>query len=162
MSLSRVLGASSVSSLFPSDPPSIAKVSDELSRGPMPDAATIRELAARGFKTVVSLRVHDTSDEGPTRRAGMEWIQIPVRDHFTPSFEQVDAFLAIVSDPEKQPVFVHCHHGIGRTGIMSALYRIAREGWPVDRALAEARTFGPLWPWQDLFIRRYAAERLGS
>jgi hypothetical protein len=43
---------------------------------------------------------------------------------------------------------------------MTALYRVAHEGWSVDRALEEARTFGPLWPWQELFVRRYAQERL--
>jgi hypothetical protein len=62
----------------------------------MPDAATLEDLARRGFKSVISLRYHDTSDREPTERAGMRWIQIPVRDHLVPSFEQVDEFLALV------------------------------------------------------------------
>ncbi|MBN2210712.1 MAG: dual specificity protein phosphatase family protein, partial [Sedimentisphaerales bacterium] len=51
--------------------------------------------------------------------------------------KEVVRFLEIVSDPERQPVLVHCQHGADRTGTMCAMYRIVIEGWPKEEALRE-------------------------
>ena len=37
--------------------------------------------------------------------------------------------------------YVHCRHGKDRTGMVSAMYRLAR-GWPLEKALQEAHDFG--------------------
>jgi protein tyrosine/serine phosphatase len=45
--------------------------------------------------------------------------------------------LAIVTDPARQPVFVHCRRGSDRTGTAVAVYRICVEGWSREAAIDE-------------------------
>ena len=42
-----------------------------------------------------------------------------------PEEKEVVRFLQIVTDPLRQPAFVHCKHGADRTGMMCAIYRVA-------------------------------------
>ena len=50
-------------------------------------------------------------------------------------------FLQVVNDPANQPVFVHCKGGRHRTGAMTATYRMTREGWTAEQAVAEMKRF---------------------
>jgi protein-tyrosine phosphatase len=40
------------------------------------------------------------------------------------------------------PVLVHCLHGVDRTGMVCAAYRIVKQGWTVEQAWAEALAKG--------------------
>jgi protein tyrosine/serine phosphatase len=71
----------------------------------------------------------------------MNFIRIPMTTHAAPTPEQVAQFLKLVDDPANQPVYVHCQGGRHRTGVMTAIYRIAREGWTADRAFAEMKQY---------------------
>jgi protein tyrosine/serine phosphatase len=66
--------------------------------------------------------------------------------------EDVVKFLKIVTDKDKQPVFVHCQHGSDRTGTMCAVYRVAVQGWSKEDALREMREggYGFHTIWQNL------------
>ena len=46
-------------------------------------------------------------------------------------------FLKIVTDKDRIPVFVHCHRGAERTGVMCAAYRVVVQGWTKEEAIAE-------------------------
>jgi protein tyrosine/serine phosphatase len=50
-------------------------------------------------------------------------------------------FLQVVDDPANQPVFVHCVGGRHRTGVMTAAYRMARQGWTPDQAFQEMKSY---------------------
>ena len=121
------------------------EVEPGFARGGRPSEADVRALAARGYKTVVSLR-HGTLEGEWVRSAGMEFIQIPMDSGPfgapAPSEAQVRTFLAAVGDPAKRPVFVHCKRGRDRTGVMVALYRVARNGWSAEQAIAEMEERG--------------------
>ena len=41
-----------------------------------------------------------------------------------PTAQEIAAFMKIVTDPESQPVYVHCVGGRHRTGVMTAIYRM--------------------------------------
>lgn len=59
-----------------------------------------------------------------------------------PSTSDIQRFLAIVEDPEKQPVVVHCAQGVRRTGMMVAAYQESILGWDKERVKNSMLTFG--------------------
>ena len=61
--------------------------------------------------------------------------------HQPPTPAQLAQFLALVSDPASQPVFVHCVGGRHRTGVMTAVYRMTTEGWTADKAFKEMKDY---------------------
>jgi protein tyrosine/serine phosphatase len=61
--------------------------------------------------------------------------------HRTPTLSQLAAFLKIVASPESQPVYVHCVGGRHRTGVMTAVYRMAKDGWTAEQAFKEMKQY---------------------
>ena len=48
-----------------------------------------------------------------------------------------DLNFPIIADPDNQPVFFHCHHGINRTSMTQIAYRTLHCGWTLDQAKEE-------------------------
>lgn len=120
-----------------------AEVAPGLLRGGAPDAQGVAWLRERGVRTVINLRHYHGRSEGElVRGAGLRYEWIPLESTDAPEPEQVERFLAIVTDPEARPVYVHCLHGVDRTGAMIAAYRIREQRWTNADALAEMETFG--------------------
>ena len=138
------------------------KVSDTLYRGQQPTAEGFKELEKLGIKTVVNLRsLHSDRDELEGTVLEYEHIRMEAWD---PESEEVKAFLEIATNPEKQPVFVHCMHGADRTGTMVAVYRIVVEGWETEKAAEEMR-YGPfgfheIWKGLPDFLEKLDIETL--
>jgi protein tyrosine phosphatase (PTP) superfamily phosphohydrolase (DUF442 family) len=133
-----------VPSARPADPvtgiPGFVKVSDELYRSAQPNARGFGEARELGVRTVVSLRTL-ASDRHRLRGLGMKYVHIACNS-VHPEEEDVLAFLKIVTDPENQPVLVHCHRGADRCGMMTAAYRVVVQGWDKRRALEEMHDLG--------------------
>ena len=112
-------------------------------RGAEPADGEYANLAALGIRTVIDLRSNDVDkgDELLVEHAGMHYVQIPMTTHEPPTRMVIEQFLRIVDDPEARPVYVHCVGGRHRTGVMTAVYRMAREGWPADRAFKEMKAY---------------------
>ena len=55
---------------------------------------------------------------------------------------RVDEILAIMANSAAQPVFVHCEHGVDRTGLIIALYEVKYMGMSPDDAYNEWRASG--------------------
>jgi tyrosine-protein phosphatase SIW14 len=128
--------------------PNFARVSDHLYRGAQPTAEGFAALKDMGIKTVVNLRVVHT-DKKLLEGHGLQYVHISFKP-WHPEEEDFVKFLSVVTNPEYQPVFVHCQHGADRTGIMVALYRVAELGWKPERALEELPNFGFHEIWDDL------------
>jgi len=88
-----------------------------------------------------------------------ERIALTSRD--APRPEQVARFLEIVRDPTLRPLYVHCQHGVDRTGTMMAVYRMEDEGWSNPEAFAEMEYFDANKIFQDLrnYVRSYRAQK---
>ena len=130
------------------DLPNFHKVSDQLYRGAQPHIGAMKRLSELGIKTVINLRGPDdriSGEQKETESAGLSYFNVPMPGFSAPSDEQVARVMAIINDPNNQPVFIHCQRGSDRTGTITAIYRISREGWTADRAIAEARRNGMSW-----------------
>lgn len=130
------------------------QVNDWLFRGGQPIESQYQSLANSGIKTVINLR--STRKLIETERAiveslGMQFESIPMTYMKSPTYKEVKRFLAIVDDPGKRPIFVHCLHGADRTGILCGIFRMLREGWDVKDAFAEMRAGG----WHQLWMFHY-------
>ncbi len=111
-------------------------------RGAQPAGHAYADLAAFGVKTVIDLQEDgDVSEPALVESAGMKFVRIPMNTHVPPTPEQLTSFLQLVNDPANQPVFVHCAGGRHRTGVMTAAYRMAEEGWTADRAFKEMKQY---------------------
>lgn len=140
------------------------KVSDALYRGEQPDEAGFASLKAAGIRTVVNLRTLRTDKEG-TKENGLKYFHITFQP-WNAENEEVAEFLRIVTDPENQPVFVHCRHGADRTGVMVAAYRIVVQGWSREDAIEEMTKggFGFHSVWQNLvdYVEELEVEAIRS
>ena len=54
----------------------------------------------------------------------------------------IDDFLAICDKPESYPILIHCLAGLHRTGVLTAVYRMEYDHWPVADAVRELRANG--------------------
>jgi len=126
------------------------RVSDRLYRGAQPTAEGMAHLNALGVRTIVNLRsAHSDRDEIGETPLGYEHITMKP---WHPETKEVIRFLQIVTDPARQPIFVHCQRGSDRTGFMCAIYRMAVENWPRAEAIREMVTggFGFEGAWKPL------------
>jgi Uncharacterized protein conserved in bacteria len=85
-----------------------------------------------GIRTVVNLiargELKDDSwydrEKEIVDKLGLEFVDIPMGSGCPPQPEQVRQFLRIATDPDKQPVLVHCEQGVVRTGMMVSVYEV--------------------------------------
>ena len=113
------------------------------------------EIRSRGIKTVINLGSRTDWDTAVCEAEGVELIDLPVGDVWCvcgvaapghdvvpPAPYDISPFWEAIDNPEKSPVLIHCWGGIHRTGVLTGIYRIERQGWSADDALAEMRLFG--------------------
>jgi protein tyrosine/serine phosphatase len=118
------------------------RTNDNYFRGAQPDGRDYPDLAALGIKTVIDLTRDGRSDEaGLVQHAGMRFYRIPLTTSERPPEAAVTQFLKIVNDPANWPVFVHCQGGRHRTGVMTAVYRMTKDGWNANQAYDEMKQY---------------------
>jgi protein tyrosine phosphatase (PTP) superfamily phosphohydrolase (DUF442 family) len=98
--------------------------------------ADLREAVRRlGIRSVIDVR-QPLEEVRPERELlsalGVRHIHIPTGQ--VPDEPGIERFLEVMSDPATYPVLIHCHHGVGRSVLFSALYRIEFEGWDREQA----------------------------
>ncbi len=133
--------------------PHFSKVNDSLYRGGRPKPAGLSYLQSLNLRTVINLQGGDLNN--PRYREFMKWWEPgelagaiaaemnlseglgllffsepldaidPVSDE---DDARIDEILAIMGNPAAQPVFVHCEHGVDRTGLIIALYEVRYMG----------------------------------
>ncbi|MDT7602174.1 MAG: tyrosine-protein phosphatase [Acidobacteriota bacterium] len=147
--------------------PNFHQVNTRLYRGGQPKAGGIKKLSALGVKTVINLRgddEHAGEEEREAKSLGMNFFKLPLSLGGRPSREQIARALALINTPENQPVFVHCHKGADRTGVVVAAYRITHDHWTAQEAQREADRYGMGW-WQHGkkdFISDYYRDQGGA
>jgi protein tyrosine/serine phosphatase len=118
------------------------KVNENYYRGSQPDATQFRNLKQLGVKTVIDLRKDKVEEaSGWAQAAGLQYINIPLTTKRAATEDQSSYFLKLVNDPANWPIYVHCKGGRHRTGEMTAIYRITRDGWTADQAYREMKNY---------------------
>jgi len=148
--------------------PNAGKITDILYRGAQPREVGFSELKLLGITTIVDLRGEDREkivwERKHAESLGMRFINIPVSGWAPPTDEQVVQFLSLFRDNPGQKIFLHCRFGDDRTGVFTAVYRMAVEKWPADQATKEMYFFGfnGIWhPSMKSFVHDFPA-RLNS
>jgi protein-tyrosine phosphatase len=141
-----------------------ARVNDTYYRGAQPIGDDYAALARLGVKTVIDLTSDDArgDEKALVEKNGMRYIQIPMTTHNPPTQLQLDQFLSIVNNAASQPVYVHCVGGRHRTGVMTAVYRMTKDGISGADAFREMKQYkyGPdfLHPEFKKFVQTYDAK----
>jgi tyrosine-protein phosphatase SIW14 len=121
--------------------PNFHQVDEHVYRGAQPRGDGFAGLAKIGIRTVIDLR-GESSEVIAVQGAGMHYVRLPWSEFKAPTESQIEAVLTLLNDSTQWPVFVHCKHGVDRTGTAIACYRIAHDHWSNQQALAEAKSFG--------------------
>lgn len=110
------------------------------------EPAAMAALRRDGFTSVINLRL--ASERGAdveagraaAHAAGLTYIHLPF-DASSPDPKLVETFLTAVADPAHQPVYIHCASA-NRVGAVWMIKRALKDGWEIDKALAEAEAIG--------------------
>lgn len=140
--------------------PNFHQVSTGVYRMGQPSAEGLRILAGLGVRTILDLRQWVGPEEKrEAERLGMKVESVPMNGLFTPSFEEIDRALRVLSDPSRRPVAVHCRYGRDRTGYSVAAWRVMRDSMDAGSAAAEARGYGccpAIWKDLKAFLLEYS------
>ena len=140
-----------------------AKVNDRYYRGGQPMGDHYADLAALGVTTVINL-IGDEDDIDRREQAiveqhGMQYVHIPMNTRKAPTDAEIAKFMSLVDDPEGGAVYVHCVGGRHRTGVMTAVYRMTKDGLTGEQAFKEMKQhkYGPdfLHPEFKKFVYQY-------
>lgn len=122
--------------------PNFGDVTPTLYRGAQPTAPGFQALQQMGIAMVVNFRPENRETEQQiVTRLGMQYVSLPWSCRH-PSNALVAAFLQLLRDNPSKKIFIHCHYGVDRTGLMIAAYRMAVEGWTPAQTTAEMHAFG--------------------
>ncbi len=120
-------------------------VTNWLYRGGQPDALAVKALIKQGCRTIISLRWNSKAIKAERLLAqehNLNFYSIPLTYWILPTRKEIDHFLSILDDENNWPIYLHCLHGRDRTGMLTAIYRMARENWSADKAYAEMKDNG--------------------
>ncbi len=96
-----------------------------------------------GIKTVIDLRNEVTLYPPEQVKAAIDKIEsvnyVNIRSSQVPSQDNLRQFFEIMDNQDNYPVLIHCYHGLGRTMLYVALYRIEYEGFSNEDARSMTR-----------------------
>jgi hypothetical protein len=128
--------------------PNFGQISPTLYRGGRPTEEGLACLGKMGVSIVISTEGSFKDLHKPVERLGMRYVSMFWECSF-PRDHIFAEFLQLLRDNPGKRVFVYCHFGDDRTGMMIAAYRMAEQGWSAEEAKDEMMAFG-----FDFFHRR--------
>jgi uncharacterized protein (TIGR01244 family) len=127
------------------------------------ETRAIPALAKRGYKAIINLRAATETgaaieeSRAAAAGAGMTFVHLPF-DGNSPQPAVADAFLAAVTDPANQPVFINCGSA-NRVGALWLIKRMLVDKWDREKALEEAKLIGLSSAVLEKFALDYVARR---
>ena len=93
-----------------------------------------------GGGSVLNLR--EESQQDLVEQANLKYFQLRLNVLSDVTIEDFDLIVQTLSNPENQPILVHCQSGADRTGVACAAYRMAVDGWTLAEAWEELECYG--------------------
>lgn len=140
-----------------------AVVPDKLYRSGQPSQRQLEDwINAYGLKGILTLR-HGLPpyEQELADRYGVKLYQRTFSAKTGISDQQWEDIRRILNDENNLPLLVHCQSGVDRTGLITALYRIDEQGWPLNKALREMVLHYHM-PFQYPVLSRYLKARYGE
>jgi len=75
------------------------------------------------------------------RKYGLKIKHIHIPSKQIPTRKTLNAFYAVIDNAGNYPLLLHCYHGVGRSVLYGAIYRIEKEGWNPVEAQEKTRFF---------------------
>lgn len=138
------------------------KVDAVVACGGATETSALEGLKADGFKSVINLRLateqgaNIPENEAKAKALGLNYFHLPFSGS-APDPAIVDKFLSVVSNSANQPVYIHCGSA-NRVGAVWLVKRVLQDGWPVEKATAEAKAIGLSAPGLEKFALGYIAD----
>ena len=117
------------------DLPNFRQVNSNIYRGGRPTAQGLKILKQKGIKLVINLENSAKDIRFEQRNlmgTSIEFVSLPFGSFHTPKDDDVKKVLELLNTAEKFPIYIHCHHGEDRTGLLIALYRVEHGMAPAD------------------------------
>lgn len=111
------------------------QMSPTLYRSALPDEAAKPLLDQMHIGTVINFLPE--SDDSWLKTSAIKQIQLPYRTNHVDDADVVATLRAIQTAQAQGPVLMHCKHGVDRTGLMAAMYRVVVQDWSKEDALKE-------------------------
>lgn len=140
----------------------VTQVAPGIYTGPSPESASDYQcLQQLGIRTVIDSQAFrplaSRREQHEVERRGMRYLHIPI--DFRPTDDRSPHHVLYqLAAACNQPVYLHCHLGRDRTGLVVALYRVQYLGWDPAAAYAamEGMQFNPMLRDMDRYFWRYA------
>lgn len=95
-------------------------------------------LKQHDVRTIVNLRFFDRNDDQEAfGETGIKLVNTPLISWSISPQEVADVLWQIRQAQQTGGVLVHCYHGADRTGLISAMYRVIYQKWPLAEAKRE-------------------------
>ena len=111
------------------------QMSATLYRSALPDSEAQALLDKLKIGTVINFL--NEPDDTWLKTPGVVQVQLPYRTNHVDDADVLTALRAIQSAQARGPVLMHCKHGVDRTGLMAAMYRVVVQDWSKEDALKE-------------------------
>lgn len=111
------------------------RITPMLYRSRQPDASAQPLIEQLGVHTVVNFIKE--SDQKWLSDPSISQVQIPLQTVHVDDADMIESLRAIQTAQQNGPVLIHCKHGLDRTGLVAAMYRIVVQGWSKQAALDE-------------------------
>lgn len=111
------------------------QMSPTLYRSALPDGEAQALLENLKIGTVINFLKEP--DETWLKTPSVLQVQLPYRTNHVDDADVLAALRAIQTAQARGPVLMHCKHGVDRTGLMAAMYRVVVQDWSKEDALKE-------------------------
>jgi uncharacterized protein (TIGR01244 family) len=110
------------------------------------EAKALPAIAKLGYKAVLNLREETEAGaniaeaRAGASTLGLKYLHLPVKST-APEAKTAAQFLELVTDPQNQPLFIHCGSG-NRVAALWLIKRRLVDKWTEERAVSEAKALG--------------------